>query len=76
MIAKYEQEIQKIIQDYENEEIDNKILVATTSFDAILSYNEIIYYNGKTRSLVIKSKTESEFIMSLLKLFNLKLINF
>ena len=47
ILAKYEQEFQKIIQDYENEEIDNKILVATTSFDAILSYNEIIYYNGK-----------------------------
>lgn len=47
ILAKYEQEFQKIIQDYENEEIDNKILVATTSFDALLSYNEIIYYNGK-----------------------------
>ena len=47
ILAKYEQEFQKIIQDYENEEIDNKILVATTSFDAILSYNEIIYYSGK-----------------------------
>lgn len=47
ILAKYEKEFQKIIQDYENEEIDNKILMATTSFDAILSYNEIIYYNGK-----------------------------
>ncbi len=47
LLNKYEVLFQQIIDEYEKEEIDMKILIANTNFDAILSYNEIIYYHGK-----------------------------
>ena len=56
LLKKYESEFQKIIKDYEIEDIDMKILVATTNFDALLSYNEIIYYRGKIVETMLLEK--------------------
>ena len=56
LLKKYETEFQNIIKGYEIEDIDMKILVATTHFDALLSYNEIIYYRGKIVETMLLEK--------------------
>lgn len=56
LLNKYETEFQNIIKGYEIEDIDMKILVATTHFDALLSYNEIIYYRGKIVETMLLEK--------------------
>lgn len=44
---KYYNDYYKIVENYKNEDIDQKILNAKKEFDSIFSYNEIIYYKGK-----------------------------
>ena len=56
LLNKYEEEFQNIVKGYEIEDIDMKILVATTHFDALLSYNEIIYYRGKIVETMLLEK--------------------
>ena len=56
LLNKYEEEFQKVVKGYEIEDIDMKILVATTNFDALLSYSEIIYYRGKIVETMLLEK--------------------
>lgn len=56
LLKKYETEFQEIVEEYENESVDKRILSANTFFDTLLSYNEIIYYKGKiVESLLLEN---------------------
>ena len=47
IMHKYFTQFEEIIQSYEQEEIEKKIVDAKKQFHTMFSYNEIIYYKGK-----------------------------
>jgi hypothetical protein len=47
ILQKHYADFEGVFQDYEQEDIENKILNAKKQFHTMFSYNEIIYYKGK-----------------------------